>query len=545
MSDVLYNGIKLDETWPPKNEKYQNKSYNSPVPKVIPINVGRQLFIDDFLIEKTDCKRIYYKPEVNPSNPIFTPVTIEELDNGDCPMAAPFNDGLWFDSKDKKYKMWYMPGWFHTTALAESEDGIHWKRPNYDVKDNTNIVYRKRKGYERDGSLVWIDSECERQETRYKMFQFFRYYSPDGREQEIGTLQVSSDGIHWNNPVITTPVGDNSSFFFNPFRRKWIMSIRRNVPLNDISNKELPIGKRERFYHENDSFLEGAVWDSSDEVMWQNTDNLDYPDPLFPNHHVALYDVNAVAYESIMIGLFGIFRGPENNICQEMGRPKLIDLEIGFSRDGFHFLRPDRTPFLAASRKEGNWDFGYLHAVGGLCCVFKDKIRFYYTGFSGKSPKLKGNMMGEEGRSRNAMYAGASVGFADLRRDGFVSMMPEKKTGSLLTRKMVFSKGNYLFVNMKCKPLGNFRVEIIDSNGDVVKGYEKENCIALVGDAVKEIVQWKDGGSISKLQGKSIRLNFSLNDCELFSFWIADTEEGNSKGYLSAGSCDYSSYKDI
>ena len=44
---------------------------------------------------------------------------------------------------------------------------------------------------------------------------------------------------------------------------------------------------------------------------------------------MALYDLNETPYESLLIGLFAIFRGPENDICRAEGVPKLMDLELG------------------------------------------------------------------------------------------------------------------------------------------------------------------------------------------------------------------------
>ena len=60
------------------------------------------------------------------------------------------------------------------------------------------------------------------------MFQYYRHYKK-GREDAVseGWVHVSPDGIHRSEPVITTQLGDNSSFFYNSFRRKWCLSIRR------------------------------------------------------------------------------------------------------------------------------------------------------------------------------------------------------------------------------------------------------------------------------------------------------------------------------
>lgn len=62
-SEVLYNGIKIQGQWPPRNYEASSKEPN-PVPylevppEVIPIDVGRQLFVDDFLIWRSSCANL-------------------------------------------------------------------------------------------------------------------------------------------------------------------------------------------------------------------------------------------------------------------------------------------------------------------------------------------------------------------------------------------------------------------------------------------------------------------------------------------------------
>lgn len=62
---------------------------------------------------------------------------------------------------------------------------------------------------------------------------------------------------------------------------------------------------RARYYREHSDFLAGAVWSKSDVVFWCNADNKDTPDPEF-NLPPELYNLNAVGYESIMLGLHQI-----------------------------------------------------------------------------------------------------------------------------------------------------------------------------------------------------------------------------------------------
>jgi len=48
-------------------------------PKVIPIDVGRQLFVDDFLIENTTLNRTLHAAQKVEGNPVFKPQTKHEL----------------------------------------------------------------------------------------------------------------------------------------------------------------------------------------------------------------------------------------------------------------------------------------------------------------------------------------------------------------------------------------------------------------------------------------------------------------------------------
>ncbi len=540
-NETLYNGIVLPEIWPPGHVDEGARDpipvpYLATPPDVIPIDLGRQLFVDDFLIEATSLTRVFGKPEIHAQSPVLKPETEEEMDFGNCPMAAPFNDGVWYDPQDQLFKMWYMPGWFHSTALATSPDGIHWERPAFDVVPETNLVWPNRDGYDRDGCLVWLDTFHNDGAQRFKMFQYYRRYH-EGRSDAIGEgwLHVSADGIHWSDPVITTPLGDNSSFFYNPFRQKWCMSIRRGSKVT---------GLRARYYHESDDFLRGAQWDmDTEEVFWQRVDRLDLPDPARPDHRVALYDVNVTPYESLMLGMFAIFRGPENDICAREGVPKTMDLELAYSRDGFHFSRPDRSPFLASSRRRGDWNRAYLHAAGGICLVVHDQVYIYFTAFSGLSPQLGPTDVGSPGLSRRVMYAGASTGLATLRRDGFARMEAGLGGGELTTRAITF-KGDRLFVNVSALE-GALRVSVLRDNGEPVAGLTADDCVPLSLDSTCAEVKWLSGADLSSVAASPLRLRFHLQSGKLFSFWVTDDPNGASYGYMGAGGPGFTDGRDL
>src|SRR5581483_9124798 len=64
--EVLYNGIILPAEWPPRRPVTMDPEtppYLGDPPSVIPIDVGRQLFVDDFLIADTTLTRVWHRPQ--------------------------------------------------------------------------------------------------------------------------------------------------------------------------------------------------------------------------------------------------------------------------------------------------------------------------------------------------------------------------------------------------------------------------------------------------------------------------------------------------
>jgi hypothetical protein len=486
----------------------------------IRIDVGRQLFVDDYLVSSTSMRRTFHKPRVHDASPVLKPETTLEMNNGYCPVACPFNGGVFYDRKDQLHKMWYQAGWFDGTAYAFSEDGIRWIRPHLSIEAGTNRVLPRVAPYERDGDGVWLDETSADPSQRFKMFIYFRkreakqfrygeLYSGK-TESEGGNVCTSPDGIHWSAFTPTGPCGDNTNFFYNPFRKKWFYSVRT---FSD--------GRRIRSYRECADFVKGADWTSDDLMFLGSADDRDLPDPEL-GYQAQLYNLDAVAYESLMLGVFAIHKGPPNEICEKGGFPKITDLTLAFSRDGINWDRPDRSAFLACSRKPGTWNRGYLHSAGGVCLIVRDQLHFYFAGFSGISPRLGGHM-----------YAGGSTGLATLRRDGFASMDAGPQGGILTTPPLIFS-GQHLFVNANAQS-GELRVEAITSEGEILIPFTRKNCRPIRSDSCCERVTWKGAEDLSRLRETPISLRFHVVNAQLYSFWISPSTSGASHGYVAAG----------
>lgn len=496
---TLYNGITLPAVWPPRDRPVSREPMPLPYlknpPTVIPIDVGRQLLVDDFLVEQTTLKRTYYTATYHDGNPILKPDKPWEQE-GKSPTAMVFSDGAWWDPQDKLFKMWYMGGYVKYTCYATSKDGIHWDKPELDVRPGTNIVHTSS----RDSVTVWLDLMEKDPQRRYKMFM---YRHPDGGE--VYSIYFSADGIHWGDCVARSgPTGDRATVFYNPFRKVWVYSIR------DYDHKTIG---RYRRYSENADVLAAAKWEDRQSPFWVGSDMLDpqRPDLKTPPE---LYNLDCVAYESLMIGLFSIWYG------QPKDRAKPNDLCIGFSRDGFHWQRPvHRPPFLGVSEKYGDYNWANIQSAGGCCLIVGDKLYFYVS-----------TRAGERGSAGSGVST-TSLGI--LRRDGFASMDAGETAGTLLTRPVRFS-GKHLFVNADTAK-GELRVEVVDAGGRVVEPFTRDNCEPIRADKTLLPVQWKGAKDLSDLAGKPIKFRFLLTNGRLFAFWVSPESSGASLGYVAAG----------
>ena len=237
--------------------------------------------------------------------------------------------------------------------------------------------------------------------------------------------------------------------------------------------------------------------------------------------------MDAISYESVTLGFFQIWYGPEVHELQITNRPKITELQAMYSRDGFHFSRPVRgveNAFIPAARVDGRWDRGYVQSVTGGVIVYDDEIRIYYAGFSGQT--LKNGEWVYDG------HAGGAMGLASLRRDGFASM---DGSGELTTKTLTVTKDvKYLFVNANAAN-GWLRAEVLDTEGNAVEGYSLDECIPMTVDSCCTKLTWNGADDLSFLKDKGFRLRFVQENAEFYSFWLSADEKGTSNGAMAAG----------
>ncbi len=63
--------------------------------------------------------RVFHQPETR-DLPVLFPQTDVELNHGYCPVAAPFDDGLFYDEDAGCFKLWYHAGWFRESDMLRA-----------------------------------------------------------------------------------------------------------------------------------------------------------------------------------------------------------------------------------------------------------------------------------------------------------------------------------------------------------------------------------------------------------------------------------------
>jgi len=500
---TLHNGIVLPKAWPPgpvalSAEPPPTPDYLRNPPAVIPIDTGRQLFIDHFLIESTNLRRNFHRPEYYPLNPVLKAEKRWEFVEN-VGKAMVFSDGVFYDPKDNLFKIWYSG--VDATLHATSHDGVHWEKPALDVRAGTNVVLPGA----RDASTVWLDLDEPDAAKRFKLLVARGHMKPFD-------LHYSADGIHWGEPVSkSAPWSDRSTFYRDPFLGKWVMSLRdHDGTMNDPSPAPDYLGRMRKFLAVDDLATGITQWNES--IPWVGADRLDGR-RIDINARPQLYQLDAFPYESVMVGLFTIWQG------QFANREKPNQVSVGFTRDGFHWDRSWRGVFLGHDETPGAWNFSNVQSAGGGCLVVGDRLYFYASGRAG-DPNIRTS-------------GSTTTGLATLRRDGFASMDATGMQGTLTTRPVRYS-GKHLFVNVDSLA-GELLVELLDEKGNAIPGFTKADALPVRADNTLQQVEWKSGADISRFAKKPIRFRFHLREGSLYSFWVSPDESGASHGYVAAG----------
>ena len=471
---------------------------------LIDIASNKQLFVDNYLIESLrNARQVMSPAEKVAHNPVIRP---EHPWEGNYLALSH----VIFDEKDQIFKMWYSSSSYkayrradgelvtegpsdydpHIVCLATSEDGFHWQKPvlelvEFEGSKENNILpqesfmpymfqdlhevdpARRYKGLIRKGT------------TETPGMQFDLYYSPDA--------------FQWtpyeNNPVVDTSPrvgrwGPTVFMGWDPIRQVYA------VHLENCLHRRCPLGKR----------LIGRA-ESPDMIHWSDPETILLPDEQ-DSPDTEFYDMPVIAYEGLYVGLLWIFR--TNNTTHH---PELV-----FSRDGIHYERNYRAPFIPRGPK-GLFDSSCVYASAPI--VHGDHILTYYAGVNWRSYETLVEL-GDKGLG--------TVGLAVSPLDGFVAVEGAKRDFSqMVTRSFSFS-GRQLHLNVRSHLTDGLRtdcdvrVEILTPNHEPLPGFGFKDADPITTSGYAQVASWNGQSDLSELTGKIIKLRFYFRNAKLYAF---------------------------
>ncbi len=440
------------------------------------IDVGsrRELFVDDFLIERLD------GTELQLHHPAFKEAAIafdKPWEGNTCCYVTVFKDGDKFrayyrgsnwDPKTEK-------GGSQKVCYAESTDGKRWTKPALNL-----FEYKGSKA----NNIVWSDGGCHN-------FVPFKDPNPDckpdARYKALGGIKgglaafKSPDGIHWeyiqSAPVITYGDFDSQNLaFFDTVRKRYVEFHRKG----------------------RNGYRDIMTCTSEDFVHWTKPKFLDYGKA--KTEH--LYTNAITAYPRaphIFMGFPKRFRPKRRKSNHH--HSGVSDGVFMTSRDGVHFHRWQEA-FIRPGLQHARWENRNNMTAWGILETMSDipgtpnELSVYTT---------EGYYVGPEFLRRHT-----------IRLDGFVSVHAGYAGGEMVTKPLVFA-GKHLVMNYSTSAAGSVRVEIQDAAGKPVEGYALADAPEIYGDSVAEVVAWKGGNDVGKLAGKPVRLRFVLKDGDLYA----------------------------
>lgn len=454
-----------------------------------PVEIGdrRQLFVDAHLVSRLrGLRRVLHHP-VRREIAIKPEHSWEEF--GVSYMVA-IRDPAW---KRSRYRAWYRvdaatfgrTDRLSMTAYAESDDGIHWRKPKLGLIEFAGS---------RENNLVWNgkavnlapfrdDNPRAKPAERYKAI---------ARTGDLHTL-VSPDGIHWKlngpKPIFTNRPFDSHNIGF------WDAQTSQYVVYTRGTRSDGPVGRGMA-----DRFQGGVRWvrraTSKDFITWSKLEPIttgDRPREEFYTNATIRYE-RAPDYLLMFPSRFASARKPQPDWKFGNGVNDIILLS---SRDGLHWDRSFMKAFIRPGLDQGNWHERSLYMERGILETSPTQLSLYCM--------------------QNWRLPSVQIRRYTLRPDGFVSVQADYDMGELVTRPVRFT-GNRLFVNYSTSAVGTLRVELQDVDGRPIKGYTLAECPEIYGDRIDGEIHWASGGDLSSLKGRTLRLRFVLGDADLYAF---------------------------
>lgn len=472
----------------------------------VPMENRRELFLDDFILDQL----------TGVEARLATPTPAGAVFKFDQPWEGRFSGAFVTVIKDGPlYRMYYRgddekpAGSSEVTCYAESDDGIHWRKPKLGLvdlngsKDNNLILGPKNPHRSSHNfSMIKDDRPGVPAAERYKAVGggvgTAAEHKASGTVRGLNRL-VSADGIHWTQlpgpPLFSAWALDTQNVL------AWIPSescyaVYLRTWTDDKPGKPAYKGTR---------LIARAT--SKDFVTWSEpvvmSTGRDQPENLYTNATHPYFRA-----PQLLIAMPFRF-SPDRRLLSDAEMKEydihntmwkgVSDAVIMTSRGGETYQRKFMESFVRPGMVRSNWAARSNIPALGVVQTGPAEMSIYLScGYGAKTRRLER---------------------ATLRLDGFASLHAGYTPGSARTVPLAV-KGNTLTVNISTSSVGYLKVIATNETGQELPGFGENAAEEIAGDMIDHVVTWKGGKTIADLSGQTVRLKFILRDADLYSFGI-------------------------
>lgn len=408
-------------------------------------------------------------------------------------------------------------------CMMESCDGRNWIRPNLGLhecngskENNIILVAQKSETLEEpfDNFFVFIDENPDcKPEEKFKALALCRNLEEKEHIHWLSPrelwLYTSADGIHFTRNRLVVDSDFVGRGGFDSINTAWW-------------------DKDDNKYH---CFVRVFMKDRVRDIKYmESTDFQNWSEPILLNYgeseEYELYTNHIMKYyraPHMFIGFperyierpslgknFEQMNGEEGARLRKE-RAENLSLRIGTavtegifmcSRDGLHWKRYDDMFFPLQQEHTHNWAYGdyscpmYPFLETDMPAPWNGKEISFYVPEGSFSP------------NPHKLYRHS------IRLDGFASYHADYEVKQVTTKSILFT-GNELHLNFSTSALGWIYVDVLDANNKPLEGWH--SC-ELFGNTTDRTVYFGDSKDVSSLQGKVIRLRFTMRQADIYSY---------------------------
>lgn len=372
------------------------------------------------------------------------------------------------------------------TCLAESEDGILWRKPDlglvtFNGSSHNNIVMGA------DGDLHPAHNLAVMYDPRPDVPADERFKAIGGMSGVFG--YKSADGRSWTRLqaaalVTKGPFDTQNTVFWDETRKQYFMYLRMTFPRTGGTERIRAI----------------RVATSPDFRTWSEPKRIDLG--ASPEEH--LYTNAVTPYFRAPHQFLGFPMRFVPTRMAELPAPHdaarvsgTSDSVFMTSRDGFRWERLFLEGYIRPGIGNENWTDRANQVAWGVVPITEEEMSVYVMEHY-RLPTIRMRRFG-------------------IRTDGFVSLHAPHAGGEMVTKPVRFT-GRRLVVNYATSAVGSLRVELQDAAGRPIEGHDLGAANEHFGNSIQQVIGWRGGQDVGRLAASPVRLRFVMKDADLFSF---------------------------